>query len=73
VTEGAAAAMPAGRRIARLAGIAPLVPALLVLAVFFIVPMLELARMSVFEHSRTSVFVSRLTTANYAQFFSDPF
>ena len=48
-------------------------PALFVLVIFFVVPMLELARMSVFEHSRTRVFTPRITAANYRQFFSDPF
>jgi ABC-type spermidine/putrescine transport system permease subunit I len=61
------------RRLARYAGLAPLVPALLVLIVFFVLPMLELTRMSVFEHSRTQVFVPRPTAANYRQFFSDPY
>jgi len=51
----------------------PLAPALFVLGVFFVVPMFELIRMSVYEYSRVSVYVSNLTWANYAQFFSDRF
>jgi putative spermidine/putrescine transport system permease protein len=51
----------------------PLVPSLFVLALFFLVPMFELVRMSVYEYSRVSVYIPRLTWGNYAQFFSDPY
>jgi len=61
------------RRLARYSGLVPLVPALLVLIVFFVLPMLELARMSFFEHSRTQVYVPRATAASYRQFFADPY
>lgn len=74
MTNGPALARPSrarGRAVVRL--LLSLTPAMFVLILFFVVPMLELVRMSVFEYSRTSVFVPRLTGANYAQFFSDPF
>lgn len=51
----------------------PLLPALVALAIFFVIPMVHLIRMSVYEYSRVSVYVPRFTWANYAQFFSDPF
>jgi putative spermidine/putrescine transport system permease protein len=74
VTVGpASAGASPGLRQATARLLLPLAPAVFLLGLFFVVPLLELIRMSVFEYSRTSVFVPRLTGANYAQFFSDPF
>lgn len=70
------AAYPTARRWAAPAALraaVPLVPALVLLALFFLIPMFELARMSVYEYNRVSVYVPRLTTANYRAFFSDPY
>lgn len=53
--------------------ILPLAPALFMLGVFFLVPMFELVRMSVYQYSRVSVYIPNLTWENYAQFFSDRF
>jgi ABC-type spermidine/putrescine transport system permease subunit I len=52
---------------------APLAPALFMLVLFFLVPMFELARMSIYEYSRFSVYVPTPTWSNYGQFFSDPY
>jgi ABC-type spermidine/putrescine transport system permease subunit I len=71
------AALPAARRPSRavvwLPRLVPLLPALFLLAVLFLVPMFELVRMSLYEYSRTSVYIPRYTLANYRQFLSDPF
>lgn len=63
-----------GQRVLRpLRGLIPLLPGLAILGVFFLVPMLELVRMSVLRHDPVQIFTAQLTLANYRRIFSDPF
>lgn len=62
-----------GRSVTALKWALPLLPALLVLAGCFLLPMLELGRMSFLEYNRATVYTSKVTLGNYAKFFSDRF
>jgi putative spermidine/putrescine transport system permease protein len=53
--------------------LAPFLPAFVILAGLFLVPMFELVQMSLYEYSPTAVYVPKYTLANYRQFLSDPF
>jgi putative spermidine/putrescine transport system permease protein len=55
-----------------LRGLVSLVPGLAILGVFFLVPMLELVRMSVLRHDSVQIVTAQLTLANYRRIFSDP-
>lgn len=50
----------------------PLLPAVLLVVVFFVVPMFQLFQMSFFERDRAMLYRPAFTVENFARFFSSP-
>ena len=50
-----------------------LLPALALLTVFFLIPLLNLGRIAFFPRDRLMIYLPRWTTENFRKFFSDPY
>src|SRR5690606_10832254 len=65
----------AARPVARRRGLAilQLAPGALLLAVFFLVPMINVLRLSFLQYDRIALYLPTFTLENYEKFFSDPY
>lgn len=50
-----------------------LLPAIVLVVVFFIFPMINLGRLAFYKYDRIEIYVQEFTTGNFKKFFSDPY